>query len=36
MFEGESRLEGSGFEADEDLSDIEVFESTGENIEIEF
>ena len=36
MFEGESRLEGSGFEASEDLSDIEVFESTGENIEIEF
>jgi LPS export ABC transporter protein LptC len=36
IFQGESRLEGSGFRANEDLSDVEVFESTGENIEIEF
>ena len=36
MFEGESRLEGSGFRANSEMTDIEVFESTGENIEIEF
>ena len=36
LFEGESRLEGSGFRANEDMSNVEVFESTGENIEIEF
>jgi LPS export ABC transporter protein LptC len=36
LFEGESRVEGSGFEASDDMSDVEVFESTGENIEIEF
>lgn len=36
MFDGDSRLEGSGFRANEDMTDIEVFESTGENIEIEF
>ena len=36
MFEGESRLEGTGFRANSDMTDVEVFESTGENIEIEF
>ncbi len=36
MFEGESRLEGAGFRANNEMTDIEVFESTGENIEIEF
>lgn len=36
MFEGESRLEGAGFRANSEMTDIEVFESTGENIEIEF
>ncbi len=36
IFQGETRLEGSGFRASEDLKDIEVFNSTGENIEIEF
>ncbi|MGK7312588.1 MAG: LPS export ABC transporter periplasmic protein LptC [Candidatus Longimicrobiales bacterium M2_2A_002] len=35
MFEGESRLEGSGFRTDADMTNIEVFESTGENIEFE-
>ena len=36
MFEGESRLEGSGFQANADMTDVQVFESTGENIQIEF
>jgi LPS export ABC transporter protein LptC len=36
IFQGETRVEGSGFRANEDLTDIEVFDSTGENIEIEF
>lgn len=36
LFEGDSRLEGSGFRANSDMTDVEVFESTGENIEIEF
>jgi LPS export ABC transporter protein LptC len=36
MFEGESRLEGSGFRANSDMTNIEVYQSTGENIEIEF
>lgn len=36
MFEGESRLEGSGFRANNEMTDVEVFESTGENIQIEF
>lgn len=36
LFDGGSRLEGSGFRASGDMSDIEVFESTGENIQFEF
>lgn len=36
MFEGESRLEGAGFRANADMTEVEVFESTGENIEFEF
>jgi LPS export ABC transporter protein LptC len=36
MFEGESRLEGSGFEANADMTDVKVYDSTGENIQIEF
>jgi LPS export ABC transporter protein LptC len=36
MFEGETRLEGEGFRANSEMTDVEVFESTGENIEIEF
>lgn len=36
MFEGESRLEGAGFQANSDMTDVQVFESTGENIQIEF
>lgn len=36
IFQGETRVEGSGFRSNEDLTDIEVFDSTGENIEIEF
>jgi LPS export ABC transporter protein LptC len=36
MFEGETRLEGAGFRANSEMTDVEVFESTGENIEIEF
>lgn len=36
MLEGESRLEGSGFRANSDMSDVQVFESTGENIQIDF
>lgn len=36
MFQGDTRVEGSGFRASEDMTDIEVFDSRGENIEIEF
>ena len=36
MFEGETQLEGAGFRANSEMTDVEVFESTGENIEIEF
>jgi LPS export ABC transporter protein LptC len=36
LFEGESRLEGEGFTADDEMTNVEVFKSTGENIEIEF
>lgn len=36
MLEGDSRLEGAGFRANNEMTDVEVFESTGENIEIEF
>ncbi|MFP4622568.1 MAG: LPS export ABC transporter periplasmic protein LptC [Gemmatimonadota bacterium] len=36
MIEGETRIEGTGFRANEDMTDIEVYGSTGENIEIEF
>ena len=36
MFEGDSRIEGSGFRSNAAMTDVEVFESTGQNIEIEF
>lgn len=36
MYQGDTRLEGTGFRANEDMTDIEVFGSTGENLEIEF
>lgn len=36
MHQGDTRVEGSGFRANEDMSDIEVFGSTGENLELEF
>jgi LPS export ABC transporter protein LptC len=36
LFEGETRLEGAGFTANSDMTDVEVFESTGENIEFGF
>lgn len=36
MFQGGTRLEGAGFRANEEMTDIEVFESTGENLELEF
>lgn len=36
MFQDDTRIEGSGFRANEDMTDIEVFESKGENLEIEF
>jgi LPS export ABC transporter protein LptC len=35
LLEGESRLEGSGFEASGDLTEVEVFGSTSEGIEVE-
>ena len=36
MIEGDSRFEGAGFRANNEMTDVEVFESTGENIQIEF
>ena len=36
MHQGETTVEGSGFLANEAMTDIQVFESTGENLEIEF
>ena len=36
VFEGETRLEGEGFSANEDMTNIEVKKGTGENIQIEF
>lgn len=36
MYEGESQLEGSGFQANSGMTDVEVYGSTGENIPIEF
>jgi len=36
MHEGETRLEGEGFEADEGMRNIEVFKAIGENIRVEF
>lgn len=36
MYQGETKLEGTGFRANETMTDIEVFESTGENLEFEF
>jgi LPS export ABC transporter protein LptC len=36
MYQGDTRIEGTGFRASEDMSDIEVFGSTGENLEFEF
>lgn len=32
LFEGDSRLEGQGFRADDKMMDVEVFKSVGENI----
>ncbi len=36
MYQGDTKLEGTGFRANEAMTDIEVFGSTGENLEIEF
>lgn len=36
MLEGDTRVEGSGFRSNEDMTNLEVFESRGENFEIEF
>jgi LPS export ABC transporter protein LptC len=36
MHQAGTVIEGSGFRANEAMTDIEVFESTGENLEIEF
>lgn len=36
VFEGETRLQGEGFSADQGMQNIEVRKGTGENIEIEF
>lgn len=36
LHQGETRVEGTGFRANEDMSDIEVFGSTGENLEFDF
>ena len=36
LVEGESRIEGEGFESDDQLQNVEVFKSTGQNIELEF
>lgn len=36
MYEGDTRIVGSGFRANEDMTDIELFESAGENLEIQF
>lgn len=36
MHQGDTRVEGTGFRASEDMSDIEVFGGTGENLELEF
>lgn len=36
MYQGETRIEGTGFRANEGMTDIEVFGSTGENLEFEF
>jgi LPS export ABC transporter protein LptC len=36
MFDGTSRLEGEGFRADHQMTDIEVFRSTSENIPMDF
>jgi LPS export ABC transporter protein LptC len=32
MYEGEARLEGQGFRADDQMRDVEVFKSVGDNI----
>jgi LPS export ABC transporter protein LptC len=36
MHQGGTTLEGSGFRANEAMTDLEVYGSTGENLEIEF
>ncbi len=36
MYQGDTKIEGTGFRANEAMTDIEVFGSTGENLEIEF
>lgn len=36
MYEGDSRLEGDGFRADDQMKNVEFFRARGRNIEIEF
>ena len=36
LIEDDSRVEGEGFRSDDQMKNVEVFKSTGENIEIEF
>lgn len=35
MYDGNTRVEGSGFRSTEDLTDIQIFGSTGENLEVQ-
>jgi LPS export ABC transporter protein LptC len=34
FFEGDSRMEGAGFQADDQMTNVEVFQSIGENIRL--
>jgi LPS export ABC transporter protein LptC len=36
FYEGESRMEGQGFRADDQMTNVEVFKARGQNIQIEF
>lgn len=36
LIEGDQRIEGTGFRSDDQMQNLEVFGSTGQNIEIEF
>jgi len=36
FYDGDSRMEGQGFRADDGMRDVEVFQSTGDNIPVDF